>query len=354
MPQVIFSAGYLNIEPIALFLSALSFYLLTCIYKDRNIILYILFGMSLGLLALCKANYLVLVLSLGLYSIYNLSTDTKLKFQGKIIRFLSIIAPVLLLNAWWWIRNYSLYHDPIIFNYIQNLIIKEAPPWFSPPKNSGFNIFSIFFKSDFAKYGYGGFYAGLGGANIFLPLIFYVLFYVTLFLGFILSIYRSIFNKKLRVLIYGSALVLALNLLLFGYKNLSDFSPQGRHFFPMIPIVALLLFLGFEKIKSKIPMVTILFFSIFASIYSLILLINNYFVFGTAYTMAGNSDNIADGFSWQIMRWGNYLNLIDTVFNGNSKLFSVYLTLAYFLLFLILVATLIIWICKTKKWQETN
>jgi len=341
IPQVIFSAGYVNIEPIALFLSGLSFYFLAClIMRPKNSYLdFLLLGLALGFLALCKSNYLILVLALGVIALYKIFS-CKEKSRVKLTKLLFLALPFLTLNLWWWIRNWQLYGDPLIFNYIQNLIRESAPEWFAPPAKLGFNLFSILFKPEFARYGYLGLFACLGGANIFMPWWFYLVFFLIVVAAIIRAIFLALRRRQNRAIVIWLVVVLIINLAIFAWKNLFDFSPQGRHFFPMLIPLTWLIFLGLEKFRDsltkKVLPVILIIFALFSSIWSLWLLVDSYYVKGVAYTMAGNFDKIVEGFRWRELGIENYRNLIAFIFMENTRFFSPYFVLAYFLLFLVL------------------
>ena len=334
IPQVIFSAGYINIEPLALFFSALSFFLLTRTVNNYSRVNYLYLGFSLGFLALCKANYLIIVAVFGLYTTYDLFFKQKKEKKEKVIALCFLALPFLLLNLWWWIRNFSLYHDPLIFSYIKNQIIKNAPDWFFPPFKNGYNLVTILFKPNFAKFAYLGFFANLGGANIFLPLVFYIVFFGFLFFAVASALYFSLIKNKKSFLLAALVSILVVNLLIFANKNLYDFSPQGRHFFPMLPILALLVFFGLKNFKSNILPFGAVIFALVSSVFGLFSLTNQYYVSGAAYAMESNFGKVVEGFSWRFFSLSNYRNLLEYICLDNPNLFSTYFVLAYFLLFL--------------------
>ena len=347
IPQVIFSAGYVNIEPVGLFFAGLAFYFLARLITQQknNFGDFFLLGLTLGFLALCKSNYLILVLALGAIALYKIFASEE-KTAVKIRNLLFLALPFLALNLWWWIRNWQLYGDPLIFSHIQKLIQETAPAWFAPPAKSGYNILTILFKPEFARYSYPGLFAVLGGANIFLPWWFYLIFYLIVAAAIIRAVFLAFCQRQDRVVVTWLIVVLIINLAIFAEKNLYDFSPQGRHFFPMLILLAWLIFLGISGIKSSLArFVIVLFlplFAVFASLSSLWLLVDSYYVKGTAYAMAGNFDKIVEGFRWRELGVENYRNLVAFIFIDNTRFFSAYFVLAYFLLFLILLG----WIIK--------
>lgn len=265
IPQVIFSTGYVNIEPFALFASALAFYFLTAILAGKNRPKdFLWLGLSLGLLAFCKANYLILALFFGFIAIAAIITS-----KEKIKSILALILPLLVLDGWWWLRNIRLYRDPIIINFISKNLSAAAPSWFLPPGKGGYNILTILFQRDFTRNAFLGFFAALGRLDIFLPTVFYVLFYLIIILITIWALHSNKQNKKTILIVISILLLFLVNLLIFANKNLLDFSPQGRHLFPMLTPLAWILFLGLAKIKSRVPKIAVLVFSFSATIWSL-------------------------------------------------------------------------------------
>lgn len=275
IPQVIFSAGYVNIEPFALFLATMSFYLFLQ-YRQKQTILYIiLFGVSLGLLGLSKSNYLVFLTYLGLLMIFDL---IKTKSWSKLAKnYLLIILIFILVNSWWWLRNYGLYGDPLILGYIKREIVDKAPAWLVTFRQQGYGVLSIFKVSDFRQYTFLGFFANLGGANIYLPLIFYWLFYLINLVLFIFSLIK----KDNRVYIYSFLILSVTFILYFANKNLDDFSPQGRHLFPLLVPLSVVLFLGLgelKKLSAKIVYVVLVSFGLLSSMVGLLLTYTSYYV----------------------------------------------------------------------------
>lgn len=331
IPQLIFSAGYVNIEPIALFLSALVFYLYTRL-KPEQLKTYLYFGLALGFLGLVKANYFIFIGFLGLLILFDLIRGEE-RLQ-KIKKFLWVLLIFLAINSWWWLRNLGLYHDPLILSYIKKEIIDKAPAWFKTMRGQGYNIFSIFTNRYFYRFTFLGFFANLGGANIFLPVYFYWLFYF-----FVLSLSALAFRtfKNNQKYLISFALIIALALLYFANKNLDDFSPQGRHLFPLIIPLAVVIFYGINNIKDKFQRWARLglpIFSLLASLYGLFLIIDRYYVRGVAYVNDANKANFLASFSWRHPSLNAYSDLI-----GLMK-FPVYGTYIIIVSALILTASL--------------
>lgn len=286
IPQIVYSGSYINIEPLALCFSSLTFYFYTKL-NDR-LISYLLFGITLGLLGLVKANYFIFIGYLVFLLIYDLiANPTKRKF--KIKGYLIVIGVFILLNLWWWLRNYQLYGDLLIMSYIKREIINQAPDWFRSMREQGYNLITIFFNSYFYRFTFLGFFANLGGANIFLPVYFYYCFYLTLAGLFIFS-----WRTKWRQYIACFTIISVLALIYFANKNLDDFSPQGRHLFPLIIPLAVVVYLGLDNIQGKWKSFMTAFLpllSLVASVTGIFLTIDHYFIKGIAYVNLSNREH---------------------------------------------------------------
>ncbi|TSC92562.1 MAG: hypothetical protein Athens101428_828, partial [Candidatus Berkelbacteria bacterium Athens1014_28] len=369
--------------PVGLLISALTFYFLIKVKNQPSWQIFLFLGISFGFLALCKTNYLILIVAFLPISIFwalnrqtcHFERSREISTKIKFLNFSSLIFPLLTIPSWWWWRNWQLYKDPLIMTYIERLVKEQTPSWFSPPISQGYNLFSLLFEKNFAKFSYQGFFGALGGANIFFPTIYYWLFYLILIVPIVYSviapclpagrrpkvvaIFQRIGNKTntkrlLRsarndrpaeegsnlVLISWLIFVIIADLFIFVAKNLYDFSPQGRHLFPLIIPLAWLFFLAVDKIKLHWLPISAAVFSILSSIFGLWLVVDSYYVRGVAYTMAGNIGKVAEGFTWGNLSVENYRNLINFIFWDNTKLFSPILVLIYFLIFLFAVVTL--------------
>lgn len=321
IPQVIFSAGYINVEPFALLFSSLSLYFLSKIMANnltwQN---YLYFGLCLGVLGLAKPNYYIFILFVSLIILFFLKTSPK---RQTIKYFFSSGAIFILINLWWWVRNIYLFGDPLILSYIKKQIVGNAPEGINSLADQGYNLLTIFSRNDFIKFTAGGFFANLGGANIFLPLIFYLIFFAIIIFSFVLA-FKSYRNN--RIYLWPVIITILSAVLYFAYKNLSDYSPQGRHLFPLLFPICLILYLSLSALKhlwQKIFGILIISFVFFSSLYGFWLTISRYYVTGLAYVNQSNFGSVAEGFSWHIFSTKNYQNLILYIFNGNPYLLGI-------------------------------
>jgi hypothetical protein len=281
MPQLIFSSSYVNIELIPLLLAGISTLILLSIREKPTVNNFLFLGTILGLLVLCKANYLSLA---GLVLVFA-SLIIFRKEKQRVLSFFSLVFPIALLNIYWWYRNIILYKDPLIINHIQNKISSSRPDWFLPPGEAGYNALTIVFQPDFFRNTFLGFFAAIGKLDIFLSGPFYAVFY--LFLAFLIIAAVNQSAKKFRENKGGDDLKINLIIIffivfiffIFAKKNLLDFSPQGRHLFPALLPITWLLYNGIRSLSEKsrrFVEIFMMFFALLSSLSVLWLMIDKY------------------------------------------------------------------------------
>jgi len=358
IPQVIYTSAYVNIEPIALFLSALSLYFLSLIFLQSKPKNYLYLGISLGLLALCKANYLIVVLYLGIIALALLLHSATAARQ-KTINFVLISAPIIALNSWWWIRNIRLYRDPIIINHISSTISNASPSWFLTASEAGASFFGIFRFVEFRQNTFFGFYAYFGAMSIPLPTFVYQIFYISLIVTVLVGLY-FIIKKNRRDLppFLFSIFIILLGFALFINKNLTDFSPQGRHLFPLLIPLSVILILALKNWPGKLKkyfLSAIVVLSFIANFFALLYLVSGYYITGRGwmiepfwqekiawvFTFSTNrADKIVSDFTFHNFTLGNYKKLYSAVYFGNPA-YSIYLLAIFALSFLIFTVVIL-------------
>jgi 4-amino-4-deoxy-L-arabinose transferase-like glycosyltransferase len=271
IPQLIFSGSYVNIEFTALLLSAASAYILLNLREIPTLSGFFLLGVLLGLLALCKANFLTLVVLILFFALLIIFQKNK----QKVLSFLSLMLPIIFLNIYWWARNVALYKDPVIINHIQNKINLLRPDWFLPPVEAGYSTLTIIFQADFFRNTFLGFFAALGRLDIFLASPFYIIFYLLVIFLIAVATYQSVkdFKKNKNKQGFYITLVvvvfLIINFYIFVRKNLFDFSPQGRHLFSTLLPISWLLYNGLSALRDKTRRLLFFLMLVFASLSSL-------------------------------------------------------------------------------------
>lgn len=351
IPQVIFTAGYINIEPIALLISAISFYFLSCIVvaKNKRIGNFIGLGIFLGLLGLCKANYLIFVIFSFLVLIINTVESEKRRWPT--IYSLISAGILIIFNLWWWIRNIALYGDPLILGYIQREIINKAPEWIVTPAKQGYNIVTIFERKDFLKFTFLGFFANLGGASIFLPRTFYIIFFLII-VACLYLVLKNIKQNKYSEFIWSMIIMSVAVILYFANKNLYDFSPQGRHLFPLLIPLTTAVYFALSNIKSiwqKIISLFLIIFGVISSLWGLALTIDQYYIRGVAYSNVSNSGKIVTAFSWSPIDLSKYNNLLNYIVKENPIIFQNAMLIVMAAIFIISLILIIIFVLSSQS-----
>jgi hypothetical protein len=266
----------------------------------------------------------------------------------KLKRYLLPFLIFIVGNFWWWLRNLNLYGDPLIINYIKNEIVAKAPDWLLTLTERGETIISIFSNKYFFDFGILGFFANLGGANIFLPKFFYLAFCLLILIPIgilVVSLFRKIKNLDREdwfLIIFF--LVSFISLLVFANKNLTDFSPQGRHLFPLMIPLAGVLFFALSKFKNSKILIIYPLFSLISSIFGIYELIKGYYLLGNTYVNIQSPSDIygkvINDFHWQeFSDWQRLLTLIN---QNNSSLivFEVIVSLIFVISFIFLIKIL--------------
>lgn len=242
MPQILFVSSYVNQDAHSLAIGAVCAYAIVAFLQRQSttntILAAIAFG---GLLPLAKYNYFILAIVAAFILIYvfmikKLALRNLLQLAG-----FSIIA-FLALSAFWYVRNFLLYADPLG----QNFVLEEMSNYHALgvvlpysydtlQQFIGLGFFTNIFNSFFAAFGY---------MYIWLPDSVYTLIYALVLASLMYTIYVIYSSKprhKIPLLTTLLALLVAIGLtvglaLYNSVKN--DFQPQGRYLYPILPVLA--------------------------------------------------------------------------------------------------------------------
>lgn len=204
---------------------------------------FIVLGSLLGLAVLSKLSALALLAIVGLAV---LATAWRARrWQVVLHGALWVGLPVLLIGAWWYVRNVQLYGDPLAWNMWQaNILLRVAPATWQTIANELGSLEQSFW--------------GLfGWLNVPYPAWVYALLRgLALILGAGLLMaggraWRSRVRPDWRWLA-GGLLVLWLGLLGVSWLNFMRSAPaaQGRYFFPALAAIALLAALSLRSWRS--------------------------------------------------------------------------------------------------------
>jgi len=151
-----------------------------------------------------------------------------------------------------------------------------------------------------------------------------------------------------------SLFIVFFDFFIFIRKNLVDFSPQGRHLFPLLIPIAVVLVLALKNWPGRIQkylLSSMIVISLVANFYALLNFIGGYFITGLAwatttdwanrigsvFTFSTNPVNkIVPGFTFHEFTLSNYKKLYFAIYDGNPA-YSIYLSAISAILLLVSV-----------------
>ena len=245
IPQVIFSASYVNQDAHSLAIGALVSYALVRLLQDQRLASYIIAGIAFGgLLPLAKFNYFLLCFVVIAVLIFALIRG-KINWKqiGKLALF--CIGGFVVFASFWYIRNYLLYHDLLGQSFTLDAMSKYHA--LGQAKEFSLYTFQQATQIDFFETQLRSFYLAFGPMTFYLPDAAYAIVKFCLFsliFGFlyIVSTVSKIVQKQSLMALGGLLLFIAMAIALV-YQNATvyDFQPQGRYLFVILTPIALTL-----------------------------------------------------------------------------------------------------------------
>jgi 4-amino-4-deoxy-L-arabinose transferase-like glycosyltransferase len=206
-------------------------------------------GFVLGLGLLTKKSLLVLLLPAAVVLVRNVWKQMRTKSAGRQQNVLwpavAVVAVILLLAGWFFIRNFWLYGDPF-GTRMEKIVL--APLGFVAPKSLLSNYMLFHFPPRLAI----SFFGVFSMWALYLPLIFYVFFFLTVLIA-AAGVFWVLKRRRFRD--FRVYFTLGTALLMFGgvaYYNLTFTQPQGRWLFPALGAIAALVGIGWESVFSRI------------------------------------------------------------------------------------------------------
>lgn len=248
IPQVIFSASYVNQDAHSLAIGALVGYALIRFIQDQRVSSYIIAGIAFGgLLPLAKFNYFLLCFMVAAVLIVAVIYK-KISWQhiGKLA--LWCLAGFIVFAGFWYGRNIMLYHDPLGQSFTLHAMsayheLGQAKDFslVTLQESTRLGFFETLFRSFFLAFGPMSYY--LDGPVY--AIVSFCLF-ALIFIFFYICTLVSPATRKYAIIVFGSVILFILMALGLVYQNATvyDFQPQGRYLFPiLIPITLGLAFL---------------------------------------------------------------------------------------------------------------
>lgn len=305
LPSTVFLSGYINIDVYSLVAAALAFWMTTWAIQiinnqnqtsksesgkhlksnirhqladlrqphlfDVGYWMFALLGLSYGLLAQAKPNYLFLLVILFSWLIINLIAKRKLLKRSIYLSLMFTIVILVAINFPWWYHNFQLYKDPLLNNTLTNIL--KSGPLEMTAKAQGYGLRSLATDPYFLQLIYRSFLGVLGPVTVYFPEIFYRLSGIILTILSVLSIFVMLFSKlklKIRGNNYFKASIFQIktdnNLLIFlslsiiallalhisiTYRSLYSFQPQGRYYFSMLIPFGIFISYGITEILNR-------------------------------------------------------------------------------------------------------
>lgn len=245
-PMFLFISASVNNDSLAVALASLALLLLVRLAtRGMNTGRLVTIGIVCGLGALTKVSDLALLPFAVSVSWWLTWRQIKVKnSSGQLIRRISefltpallITLPFILLAAWWYIRNYVLYGDPLAFNVWLRIAGGRQAPVTLLGLLDEFQGFRISFWGNF------------GGVNLIAPAwVYTVLDLITLIA--LLGLVYGLWKRRLPSTLIIPAIWLAIIFVSLVRWTLLTYASQGRLIFPAISAVAVLLAFGLANFR---------------------------------------------------------------------------------------------------------
>lgn len=215
-------------------------------FEDRDTVLL---GVSIGLVALHKYTGFITIPFVLLVIVWKLSPQT-----DRLIRaILAACAIGAAMSAWWYIRNWTLYGDPIGVLYTQAAVdASGAAP--IPPRTRGLSPVELIQESDWVRENFATFWAGYGLQRLKLPGAAYLGISAVMTmaaLGLALRAIRRVdlhgSRASLPILIAFAGMHFGLWLISFWTSYTVDVALSGRYVFPVFVPFVVLVILGLSE-----------------------------------------------------------------------------------------------------------
>jgi len=236
-PMFIFISASVNNDNLAVLLSTLALLMLVRLFTQKaNYAQLFLLGIVLGLAALTKVSTLGLLPLAGLtLSILAWrQRDGLFLLKGGLL----IIAPVIVLAGWWYLRNWLLYGDPLGWNVWLEIAGARRNPvslWDLAAEFEGFRI---------------SFWGNFGAVNIIAPKWVYVVLDAVSILA-CLGLTLGLLRRQLPSLLWLPFLWLAIIFIALIRWTLLTYASQGRLIFPAISAIGVLIAWGLWQLPLR-------------------------------------------------------------------------------------------------------
>ncbi|MCK9641680.1 MAG: GtrA family protein [Prolixibacteraceae bacterium] len=258
IPQVLFTSSYINLDAYSFMCSMLLALGVAWVVSSKASIksLICVGVISGGLIPTAKPNYFLLSIFALALSTYLIRAKKGSIFNKKVLYLLvSAILGFILISAFWYTRNYILYHDLLGQDYVLSVMAKYhelgSPIPFSIEGLSrliNMHYFDILLRSFIANY--GGMTFPLKETDYSIIQSIWVVAG-----GFFAWCIYEMKDKKARISAILASITFVLLFVGLIFVNIYnsmvyDYQPQGRYMFPLIGPLIILLAVVLSKIKK--------------------------------------------------------------------------------------------------------
>lgn len=245
IPQLLFTTSYTNLDAHSIAISGLLGLSLTMFLMKPDVKYSAVFlGISTGgLLPIAKYNYFVLLVPVVVLLIVALRSRQITRVHLKKIALWSVAA-FIVFGAFWYVRNYMLYGDPMG----QNFAVKEMAKYHPLGQSHPVDIYSVahLAESNFFQILFRSYYVNLGSMNYPLDDSRYSIPAYGIVISGMIILYNAaqltVTQHRKNIIAAGILLTVTFFLVISAviYNSLIyDFQPQGRYLFPLLIPLAL-------------------------------------------------------------------------------------------------------------------
>jgi len=273
LPQFVFLSSYINNDAFAVFtVAAIIYAWVNGIDKNWDIKSCVILAIALGacLLSYYSAfGFVILSVFLWFATVIGKKENRK-NIKSILGKTALIIAVVVLVSGWWYVRSAVLYDGDFLGVEITDQMSEQygddsiKPSNRATYKNEGKSILEMLKESQWEKVTFQSFICVLGAMSVYLSDKWYAVFMVIISIGILGFVFGGIKALVRRKAVYNGfilklSFIIASGITVFLsiYRSWgTDFQPQGRYVMPILIPLVLLMAVGFksicEHIKPKI------------------------------------------------------------------------------------------------------
>ena len=289
LPEFIFISSYVNTDAFGIFtVSAVIYTFLVCNEKNWCVSSCIWLGISMGLCLISYSNCYGILIVAFLFALYSTITNKEIEHKLKFIisRILLVFGVVMIVSAWWFIRNAILYNGDFLGMEASKACSETNAVDYLKPSNrrtpyvQGWSLWTMLYDMGWIESSMRSFIAGFDYMSLFLGKIWYIGTYIVCLFGIIGNVLYGNKEKIKKLGLFMLTMCAITVALSVYYSYFNDFQAQGRYCLPMIVSLHYILCIGWEKLarmskrvyKKIIPGMVILMYSMLClvSVYTII------------------------------------------------------------------------------------